>query len=300
MQKRNSIGTNGRGDLWVNPEGSYGDILMLSGVLKQCYDIHPDRQYCLVRKAVYSNLLDGHPAIKEEGYPPQDATVIPGGYWRIERPGPANKRPYQIMARFFGLSAPVEELLYVPGFPEDDAILHDFIPSEGKMLVVIAPASRYPRKMMNVNIWQEIVEGLKHKSMFVVQAGLKDEPYIPGAYSLLGLTSPRQLIALLHKSDLVITVDNFIMHAAHLTEKPAIVIWGPTQHEVFGYSGHLHLQGKTDHCGFIQQCLSHESPESLYSPCPLHEMHCLNGISADTIIKQATYLCNTGKSQKGK
>ena len=62
--------------IWINPTGGYGDILMLSGVLKQCHDKNPTVKYNLVRRTIYLNLLKGHPALEKIGLPPKNATII--------------------------------------------------------------------------------------------------------------------------------------------------------------------------------------------------------------------------------
>jgi len=276
-------------EIWICPSGSYGDILMLSGVLKQSMEQDPKQKYCLVRRAMYSDLLNGHPAFRKVGYPPRHATVVTTEYWLKEKPGAGNKRPYQILARQFGLPTPTKEILYLPGSLDEDKLLQDFIPAEGRKIIVIAPSSVNPRKMAKPSLWQTVVEGLKHKGIMVVQAGQKDDIHIKGAYSLLGLTTPRQLVSLLAKSDVVISVDNFVMHAAHLIGKPAIIIWGPTRSKVHGYTDQISIQCPTRHCEFRDQCPGTESAQ--VSPCPLKGNHCMNMFSPERIIKKAIDIC---------
>lgn len=278
---------NTKKEMWVNPVGSLGDILMLSGILKQCIEKDPLSEICLVRRAIYADLLKDHTAIKKVGHPPKNARVITTDYWLKEKPGVNHKRPYQILARMFGLQTPVTESLFLPGEYDDDRLFLDLIPQNGNGTAMIAPGSHAPRKMPETSFWQNLVEALKCKGIIVIQVGLKDDTYVKGAYSLLGLTTSRQLISLLGKCDLIISVDNFIMHAAHLVGKPAIILWGPTDSRTYGYARQIHIQCPTDHCEFRNKCMDPEFPENSTTPCPLNDRHCMHMVPTNTIIEKA-------------
>jgi ADP-heptose:LPS heptosyltransferase len=279
-------------NVWINPYGGYGDILMLSGVLKQCIDTNPRLKFNLVRRTICSDLLNGHPAIKRIGHPPKKATIIDTRHYLKEKPGENLKRPYQILARLFGLKTPVREMLYLPGEFIEDGLFQDLIFEKSRKIAIIAPSSGSPRKMMNPVIWQEVVDKLKSSGIFVVQVGHKDDVYIKGAYSLLGLTTPRQLITLLLKSNVIISVDNFIMHAAHLVDKPAVIIWGPTNSAVYGYPEQIHIQCSTKHCELKSKCMGPDFPDNNALQCPVKERHCMSKITPDKIIKQILKICS--------
>ena len=279
-------------EIWIDPTGGYGDILMLSGVLKQCIDTNPRLKFCLVRRAVYTSLLNGHPAIKRIGHPPKNAPIITTDYWSKEKLGQDNQRPYQILARLFGLQTPLEENLYLPGGYNEDRLLQDFIPHNGGKIAIIAPSAISPRKMMEPLIWQDFVEKLKSNGIFVMQVGLKNDIYIKGAYSLLGLTNLRQLISILITSNVIISVDNFIMHAAHLIEKPAIIIWGPTDSKIYGYSEQIHVQCSTNHCELRNTCLGPDFPDNNKTPCPVNNGHCMSNVPIDKILDSVLKICS--------
>lgn len=270
-------------ELWINPIGGLGDTLMLSGVLKLVYDRDPSKRFNLARRTRYSSILEGHPAIGKVGHPPKDAKIIGTDYWSHETLGPGSQRAFQILARMYGLETPIEEKLYLPVEPEDDAILNKFIPWKEKN-VLISPSSESPRKMMHPMAWHIIVEKLKEQGANVMQSGRMNELRIKGAYSLLGITSPRQLIALLRKCQLVITSDNFVMHAAHLTGIPTVAFWGPTDHRVYGYAEQTHLQAPLDHCDQKDACIGVGFAQNYPTPCPLGEHHCINRIPMEEIL----------------
>lgn len=279
-----TIKTEFQNGTWINPTGGYGDILMLSGVLKQCIDENANVKYNLVRRRIYQNILDGHPAIKTTGFPDRQAKIITTDYWAKEKLGGGQQRAYQILARIFGLDTPIEEKLFLPGEIEEDRLFYKFLPNNGKKVVIIAPSSNSPRKALDTGIWHHLVQKLKDEGLFVLQVGEKNERYIKGAYSLLGLTTPRQLIALLNKCNVVISLDNFVMHAAHLIKIPAVIIWGPTAAEVYGYDKQVHIKNTEHDCTMINSCLGPEYADNYGTPCPLKEKSCMQGITADLIF----------------
>lgn len=283
-------GNDGR--IWINPVGGLGDTLMISGVLKQVAEKYPSRKFNLVARTKYRQILEGHPAIPLIGHPPREVRFISTNYWMHEdyhRPG---ARAYQILARIFGLEPPVEEQLYVPWRFEEDRILIERIPWKKKN-ILISPGSDSPRKQMGVKNWENLVEAFKTDETEVVQAGKKKERYVRGAYSLLGLTSPRQLISILNHFDLIVTVDNFIMHAAHLCGVPAVVLWGPTDPRVYGYAEQIHLKAK-GRCGNSEGCLGPGRGNLYATECPKGPEHCLDTLQLETISNAVMKCLNGG------
>jgi ADP-heptose:LPS heptosyltransferase len=145
--------------------------------------------------------------------------------------------------------------------------------------------------------WHHLVDCLLRDGVFVLQAGKLNEQHVRNAYSARGLTDPRQLVALVRRCDAVVTSDNFVMHVAHLAGTPAVVLWGPTQHEVYGYPRQVHLQ-MTPQCALEggQSCIVSDKNKGghLYStPCPLGERHCVDQIKVEDIyeaVKQVLVL----------
>ena len=269
--------------VWINPTGGLGDILMLSGVLKAAYDRSPTTRFNLVRRSSYTRVLKDHPAIDLIGYPPKDATIVSSDYWSIEPLGGGLQRPYQILARNFGLETPAEENLFLPGNPsEDDILLSDFLQDP---FILIAPASESPRKSFNALIWTEVVERLSEFHLPIIQVGREKEIHIAGTYSFLGLTTPLQLVPILKKSAVLLTVDNFLMHLSHYTKTSAVALWGPTSSEWYGYPEQTHLNGDLSGCHLKDQCLGPSYPEHYAESCPLGDKHCMNSIEIEAIVE---------------
>jgi ADP-heptose:LPS heptosyltransferase len=267
---------------WINPIGGYGDMLMVSGVIKQAVELDPHRSFNLVRRSMYRAIFQNHPAIRDIGYPLPGAHIIGTDYWAYGV-GANENRPYQILARMFGLPTPAEEILYLPGASDIDPLLEKAIPWKNKN-IIIAPASDSPRKMMRLRRWEFLVTRLKEDGFFVIQMGRLQDVYIKNSYSLLGMTSPVQLVGVLKRADAVITLDNFAMHAAHLAGVPALVLWGPTAPETYGYPGQHHFRG-APRCDQMDSCLGPKTPNNYNTPCPLEGSHCMDLIPLEDILK---------------
>lgn len=271
---------------WINPVGGFGDMLMVSGVLKLVLEEFPSRRFNLVRRTNYLSVFNRHPAVARIGFPPKAAKIQDVNYWSMEELGPGSQRPFQILARAFGLRTPVEERLYFPAHGAEDTLLVDMLPWK-KCNVVIAPASDSRRKVADVATWHRLVDYLLADGCSVMQVGRTHDSHIRNAYSLLGLTTPAQVIHLIELVDIVVTSDNFLMHAAHFTGTPAVVVWGPTNHSVYGYPGQFHLQSQKS-CGLdaFDDCIGpkRNGGGTLYdTPCPEGERHCMNQHTAEAI-----------------
>lgn len=268
---------------WINPIGGLGDALMLAGVLHQVSEQDQDRKFNLVKRTKYLPILAGHPAIARIGHPPPGAKFISTAYWDEPDYG-TGPRAYQLLARMFGLTLPVPERLYVPGPGADDAGLLGMIPWR-KHNVVICPTSESPRKQVRIAQWEELVQRLQAAGIFVAQVGSHDDIYVRGSYNLLGLTTPRQLIALLPHFNMVVTSDNFIMHAAHVHGIPALVFWGPTSHRVYGYPEQTHIQAEPA-CTSAVGCIGAGSGDRYATPCP-EPVHCMSKFAMEEVCLAA-------------
>jgi|WetSurMetagenome_2_1015567.scaffolds.fasta_scaffold00792_8 ADP-heptose:LPS heptosyltransferase len=275
--------TNQNSFPWINPVGGQGDALMLSGVLKMVHERNHGQRYNLIRRTDYTDILTGHPAIADIGHPPADASLTHMTYWSLENIGPGAARPFQILARTFGLKTPVEERLWISGDGKEDKLLTDFLPWK-KTNIAIAASSASPKKEMSLETWKTVVAALAARDIGVFQVGKASDRHVRGAYSLLGLTTPRQLIMLLRRMDAVITLDNFVMHAAHCAGVRAVAMWGPTSHEVYGYPEQMHVQAEKP-CDPNDPCIGAGKGAIPYSqPCPQKEKHCLDTIEPQAIL----------------
>jgi ADP-heptose:LPS heptosyltransferase len=267
---------------WINPIGGLGDVLMLSGVLKQVTERHPDRRFRLIRRPGYMCILEGHPALIGVGFPPEDAVIYQTDYWSDPAYATRAERPMQILSRMFGLDGEVKERFFVADDDVPDPIV-DTIPWDS-VNVIIAPGSSSPRKSWRHEKWEALVKRLRHKGCFVLQLGYSHERHVRGAYSIAGLTTPKQVFPILRRADLIVTIDSFLMHAAHHVQIPAVVLWGPTEPQTYGYSKQTHLHPRNA-CPELDDCITPRKAEDYTKPCPFEDHHCMDQITVDNIME---------------
>lgn len=278
--------------IWLNPVGGLGDVLMLSTALKRSFDKY-GRKFNLCRRTHYSQFFTNHPAIMEIGNPPIDADIVCNDYWSRSDFNDVNNKALSILFKIFGIEDFKEDDLYLPQVEISEAtqLLIKNIPWR-KNTVVISFSSESPRKMMHPIKWHIIVEKLLAQQCFVIQVGSHRDIPINGAYSLLGVTTPLQICELMKNVDLVITPDNFIMHAAQLANKPAIALFGPTEPERYGYRRHICLKGDVSKCELVNKCLGPHVPNNYSTPCPMNNNHCMNSFDENKIVDIAMTILN--------
>ena len=283
--------------LWISPFGGYGDTIILSGVLKAAVDQDPRRRFSLVNRTTYGEILRGHPAVDRIGNPPPGSAVVGTAYWDHPKFGGPNGRPFRILAEMLGVQMPAEERLFVPFMPTANQLLHSHIPFSDRN-VLICPWSLSPRKDMPIVRWEELVERLIAEGIFVAQAGTRRDRYVRGAWSLLGVTTVREAIALVGRFDAIVTVDNLFVHAARLVNTRAVILWGATDPATFGWPGQTHLVGHRI-CQNPNGCLTGKRTGIYTTPCPMEKAHCMNRIEVDSILKSVKAVLS-GSRDKGR
>ena len=275
---------------WINPAGGYGDMILLSGALKLVHEKFPDRRYNLVRRTAYQFIFENHPIIAAVGHPPEGAVLHTVGQWHTEPVSFEHHRPFQVLARQFGLETPVEEILWLPDVPVDVSILVETLPWTD-LNVLISPLSNSPRKAVKYELWEELVERFHDMGAFVAQVGRLWEECVPGAYSLMGCTTPKQFLSILPRFDLIVTLDSFISHAAKAVGSRCVAIWGATHHGIFGYpDDHFNIQSnamcnqEVENSCYAPRDPSMASMAQIYTtPCPMVDNHCTNQVSMEVL-----------------
>jgi ADP-heptose:LPS heptosyltransferase len=271
---------------WIDPIGGLGDVLLFSGVIKLAHD-RLGKKYNMIRRTSFTDMLAGHPGIERIDYLPKGAPVLPVTYGQSEEIGNGSIRAYQMLAKMFGLELPVPETLYLPMDGVSDTLLAAMIPWRGKN-VAIAPDSTATKKMMSKSKWEEVSKALTDSGALVLQFGRSGAEKVKYTYSLAGVTTPKESIMLLKRMDLLITVDSFMMHAAHMTGTPVISLWGPTKSDIFGYPEHQRVTvpctygpGKCRVDSFLGKCSA--------------PTHCMDSVNTDEIVERALKTLDAGQ-----
>lgn len=279
-------------EIWINPVGGLGDIIMLSTAMKRSFDKY-GKKFHVARRAQYTEFFTSHPAVAQIGHPPMGCNLVCNDYWMRKEYAEHKFKALQIVLKIFGVTYDENEELYLSNI--DDGAATQLILQNtpwGKYNVVIACSSESPRKMMHPLKWHIIVDKLIRQQCFVVQVGKGNEIPIIGAYSLLGATRPLQVLEILKKVDLVITLDNFVMHASKLVNTPSISLFGPTPAWRYGYNGNINIQAETAHCPEVDNCLGPHVSDNYATVCPLAERQCLNQLDEGKIVDMAMTILN--------
>lgn len=253
---------------------------MLSGVLKRHHDTHPDIKYNLVRRTKYVSILKGHPAIDKIGFPPKSAKIIGSDYWAHPL---FNEHIHacNVLAMIFNLAPDPEKKMYLPEEAPIDPILDKSIPWQ-HFNILIAPSSDSPRKQWPLIFWEQLIRSFDADRYLFILAGNEKTPYIKGAYSLINVTSPREICTIAKKCDLVVTLDNYLLHVAQLVQVPGIVLWGPTRVENYGYEKDTNIVANP-RCPEINHCLAPKL-DTYSKACDLPPgQFCMQRIKVETI-----------------
>lgn len=109
-------------------------------------------------------------------------------------------------------------------------------------MIIISPYSKQLRsgKMnpKNYPYWKELIS-LLLKSETIIQVGTIDEKQlVPDFRKNLKLKDLHELVK---KCTFWISIDNFFHHMAHYIGKKGVVIWGPSDPDIFGYPENLNI-----------------------------------------------------------
>jgi len=273
----------------------YGDMILLSGVLKKSLDYFPNLKFDLIRTTQKTMLLAGHPSVRKHDFY-SGGDVVVAGYAGDARFQAGKARAYRVIADIFGLPGDMNEELYLPLEDVSLEVFKKVLPWK-KINIAIVADSASPRKKLPDQKWEKIVEALSGKGYFVAQLGKGDK--IKGAYSLLGQTSPKEAVKLLNCFHLVITGDSFLMHGAKCAGVPAVVLWGPSSPEIFGYPDHQNVRGRRD-CGCLShQCYKLDGGPEFHSACAHpQETRCMNNIAVDEVLERVDFVLAAGKARQ--
>ena len=133
---------------------------------------------------------------------------------------------YLSVADHLGLgTSPVEFV-----FPTDDADRAAVAPLlPAGPFAVFLPATHWPTKRWPIDRFAELVTPLRERfGLASVVAGGPDADAVPGAGSIAGRTTLRQLVAVLERASLVIANDTGPMHVAAALGRPLVTVFGPT------------------------------------------------------------------------
>jgi heptosyltransferase I len=141
----------------------------------------------------------------------------------------ATDRYLKVAAAMGCATSPVEYVF--PTTDDDRREVAALVPDE--KYAVLLPGTNWPTKRWPVEHYAALVDPLRERLGLatVVAGGPADAglaAHIPGAVSVAGKTSLRQLVALLERAALVVANDSGPMHIAAALGRPMVTLYGPT------------------------------------------------------------------------
>ena len=236
---------------------SPGDILMLTAAVRELHLAHPGRFLTDVRTSAEA-IWDNNPWITRLSEESDDVEVIDMHYPLVHH---SNQRPYHFLHGFvqylgqrLGISIPVTQFRGDVFLSDEErqAPLEDYDLPETFWIIVAGGKYDYTAKWWNPASYQAVVDHFRHRIQFV-QSGESHHwhPPLKGVINLVGKTTLRQFVRLMHHASGVVCPVTFAMHLAAAVEmprgaaksRPSIVIAGgrePTHWEA--YPNHQFLQ----------------------------------------------------------
>jgi ADP-heptose:LPS heptosyltransferase len=101
----------------------------------------------------------------------------------------------------------------------------------------------------------------------VTQVGSNQEPQL--ARKMERGRSFHQLLDLIAEHDTAVCVDSYLQHAMWFAQKPAVVLWGPSDYKIFGHHIHVNLTRGEDYVRarqFERWRNSEPNPEAFVKP----------------------------------
>jgi ADP-heptose:LPS heptosyltransferase len=290
-------------DKVVKISGGLGDHLcatpLLRGLKKEGKKV--------VISAIYPYLFQGNPNVDELIFPPDEVKYEMVNYKDIY------KLAYD--TGFYGLLSEAYCKFY--GVEYDDKLDYTVYPKERvwvketlktiKDYILIAPfAARSVIQYSNttkvgsggqrtvvkdwiLSRWVSLVSEIQKKGIEVYQVGGQGDKGVPGCNRYFLGQDYRFSVALLEQSKGLISVDNFMQHAAFAIGKPAVILFGATDPSIFGHETNVNIYHKNV-CRHNRECrrgspwLMHGSVERgpMFDPCKSKE--CMKKISVKAVL----------------
>jgi ADP-heptose:LPS heptosyltransferase len=141
-----------------------------------------------------------------------------------------------------------------------------------KPVAIISPWSRHVNNAKNYPYWNKLMFGLATKGWGLIQVGIGDERKLDGCEYKWNLRL-NELEALVRAVGYFIACDNFLHHLAYSLGVQGVVLFGPSDPEIFGYRYPTQLNIiksrellRKDQFGFYKDYVWEHAREGWYEP----------------------------------
>jgi ADP-heptose:LPS heptosyltransferase len=139
----------------------------------------------------------------------------------------------------------------------------NMIISQYDFVICVNISSKHEIKKWSIDKWKKIIK-LYPKIKFI-QLGDENETKIEGTLDLLG-TPIRKQLSVLASSNLYVGLDSFWNHAARALNVKSVILFGPTNPNIWGYDENINIYKKTrcspcidwgiEECPYGKKCMN--------------------------------------------
>jgi len=276
----------------VAREGAAGDVLLTTPIVKELKRKFPGSY--VIFKTRYPEILKNNPYVDEVvRFEPKDGIDVVFNLMYELYPEISIIEAYEKIAQ---LSIEYPQIRFYLSSEEKEEIneyMKTLSIEDTKGLVVIHPMSGNRIKKWNGNSYQTVSDYICSRNLRVVTVGSPiDCVELKGAINLIGKLSLRQSAALISKAKLFIGLDSYPMHIADAFKIPSVILFGSTDPRKVLMNGHTVKTVQSS-----ENCLGcrHDTTPDRWKQnvdCRRDQLHCMESISADRVIKQIEEILN--------
>jgi hypothetical protein len=225
---------------FLRPSGHLGDALVLSALLRARNASRGER-FGIVRMSPFTPIFVDHPAVAAIGSPARGDEIADTDHWTWGSPRGGPARAFgKLSVRLFGEELP-EEPPWCPSAPRDAEKLRWLVDRVAPVLLA-ADVTGARRGTPGID-WSGLAVRIRERwRVPALQVALEPRPPIDGTHNVTGRLAPRELVALVSRSQAVVAADPFVIAAASAASVPAIALLGTEPAETAGFPGQLSIQ----------------------------------------------------------
>lgn len=254
-----------RPNIGVKTWGGIGDGLMATPALAALRKKYPDSEIRVLCNKNHEPILRNNPDIDYFSVSPDESALneeevdilFDANYGKLKPSLNYDKHAAKIIGDL--LDVEVEDVTPKIILTKEEEEKAKKIVSKYKNPVAIHITSKCSSNQeWSLKNWNKLIEKMKDHTF--IQLGLADEPLVEGAVDLRGKTSIREAIAVVKHCKFFVGVDSFLQHAAAAVRTKGIVLFGPSNPEIWGYDNNINLYKKIKCSPCIDELGGEECP----------------------------------------
>ncbi|MBU1202247.1 MAG: 4Fe-4S cluster-binding domain-containing protein [Nanoarchaeota archaeon] len=230
----------------VKTWGGIGDGLLATPAIKALKDKYPKSKIRVMCNENHKEIYKNNPSIDFLSILPDELAIkniksqniFETNYGKLKPSISFDEHATSIIGRMLGVAVKDNNLLIFLTKEEDENAKKQLSKYKNTIIIHITSKCSKNQEWMTEK-WEELVK--KNSDITFIQLGLKDEPAVKGAVDLRGKTSIREAMALVKNAKGFVGVDSFLAHAAAAFKTSSVVLFGPSNPTIWGYSQNINI-----------------------------------------------------------